>query len=347
MPSPTSLRSVSPESAPDRVPTPTANDFPTPAGQIFTVTKRDQGLVSPAESAFSFFDEGSPHAMSTSNLMEERARSRPMERGTPGESTYTAINTGNQDQNELRRNKSQYYTEVFSYREPNLSPRDRISKDSVITAEIKTNVIITDEINFLQDFSQHLSQRYQRPISSIFITLKHSECLLYAGTFDQAYILTMSALPSQVLPTTNKRNAALIQAFLADSLGVAATRGVVRFVSIPEENLAFNGTTVFGQIENLQKSPNKEIFSDVASISGVRSALHSRAASRAQSRRPSVSKPPSRDGYSFYPTTRPPSPHLRGPPIPTLPNGNNAMDRRAEKAQKVGKRRSFFGFFGR
>ena len=128
---------------------------------------------------------------------------------------------------------------------------------------------------------------------------------------------------------------------------MAATRGVVRFVGIPEENLAFNGTTVFGQIENLQKSasPNKDGFSDVASISGIRSAMQSRAASRAQSRRQSISKPPSRDGYSFYPTTRPPSPHLRSPPIPTLPNGNNAMDRKAEKAQKVGKRRSFFGFF--
>ena len=140
MPSSNRSRSISPESA--RVPTPTANDFPTPAGQTFIVAKRDQGLVSPAESAFSFFDEGSPHAMSTSDLMEERTRARPMERGTPGESTYASINPGNQQQTELRRNKSQYYTEVFSYREPNLSPRDRISKDSVITAEVKTNVIV-------------------------------------------------------------------------------------------------------------------------------------------------------------------------------------------------------------
>ena len=140
MPSSTRSRSISPESV--RVPTPTANDFPIPAGQIFTVTKRDQGLVSPAESAFSFFDEPSPHAMSTSDLMDEKTIARPLDRSTPGESTYASINTGNQHQNELRRNKSQYYTEVFSYREPNLSPRDRISKDSVITAEIKTNVIV-------------------------------------------------------------------------------------------------------------------------------------------------------------------------------------------------------------
>lgn len=98
--------------------------------------------MSPAESAFSFFDEGSPHVMSTSDLVEERTRARPLDRGTPGESTYASINTGNQQQNDLRRNKSQYYTEVFSYREPNLSPRDRIGKDSIITAEIKTNVIV-------------------------------------------------------------------------------------------------------------------------------------------------------------------------------------------------------------
>ena len=140
MPSSPRSRSISPDSA--RVPTPTANDFPTPVGQTFIVPKRDQGLVSPAESAFSFFDEASPHAMSTTDLVEERARARTLDRGTPGESTYASINPGNQQQTELRRNKSQYYTEVFSYREPNLSPRDRISKDSVITAEIKTNVIV-------------------------------------------------------------------------------------------------------------------------------------------------------------------------------------------------------------
>ena len=111
------------------------------------MAKRDQGLVSPAESAFSFFEEPSPHAMSTSDLAEDKARARPLDRGTPGESTFASINPGNQHQNELRRNKSQYYTEVFSYREPNQSLRDRISKDSVITAEIKTNVIVRTHLS--------------------------------------------------------------------------------------------------------------------------------------------------------------------------------------------------------
>lgn len=45
-------------------------------------------------------------------------------------------------QQELRKKKSQFYTEVFSYREPNLSPKERIYKDSMVTAEVKTNVIV-------------------------------------------------------------------------------------------------------------------------------------------------------------------------------------------------------------
>lgn len=54
-------------------------------------------------------------------------------------------------------------------------------------------------------------------------------------------------------PTTNKRNAALIQSFMADVLSVPPERGVLRFIPIPEENLASNGTTVFGEIERIEK----------------------------------------------------------------------------------------------
>ena len=141
MPSATRSRAVSPESI--RSPTPTANDFPTPASQIFHVTKRDQGLVSPTKSSFSFPDEEEPHAISTlPNHMEERIRAKDVNRGSPGDDAITLASNGTPQQQELRRKKSQYYTEVFSYREPNLSPKERIYKDSVVTAEVKTNVIV-------------------------------------------------------------------------------------------------------------------------------------------------------------------------------------------------------------
>lgn len=141
MPSSLTSGSISPGSS--RVPTPTANDFPTPQGQIFTVTKRDRGLVSPVESSFSFRDEDSPiHALSASDLIDDRTMARPLVRGTPGDSALALDADDDIQQTDVRRKKSQYYTEVFAYREPNLSPRERICKDSVITAEVKTNVIV-------------------------------------------------------------------------------------------------------------------------------------------------------------------------------------------------------------
>jgi hypothetical protein len=54
------------------------------------------------------------------------------------------------------------------------------------------------------------------------ITVNHSACLLLGGSFEPTYVLTITALPIQLLPTTNKRNAALIQNFMAkwhDRLG--------------------------------------------------------------------------------------------------------------------------------
>ena len=139
-----SLRSgsTSPESI--RLPTPTADDFPTPAGQIFNVTKRDQGLISPAQSSFSFPDEDHPaHAISTTpDLLYEKPISRHLGRGAPGDGALLSKTNGSPLQVELRKKRSQFYGDVFAYREPNLSPRDRIYKDSVITAEVKTNVIV-------------------------------------------------------------------------------------------------------------------------------------------------------------------------------------------------------------
>ena len=129
--------------------------------------------------------------------------------------------------------------------------------DRFITQQIK------DEYLFLDELSLHLSQRYQRPTSSVFITLDHSACLLFAGTFDSAYVLTINALPSQLLPTTNKRNTALIQSHMASSLGVLPDRGIIRFCAIADEYLATKGTTYSGHIERLQKTgsdePKKEI----------------------------------------------------------------------------------------
>ncbi len=74
--------------------------------------------------------------------MEEKAMTRNIDRGALRDGAIIAAINGTPQQQELRKKKSQFYTEVLSYREPNLSPKERIYKDSVVTAEVRTNVIV-------------------------------------------------------------------------------------------------------------------------------------------------------------------------------------------------------------
>jgi hypothetical protein len=85
------------------------------------------------------------------------------------------------------------------------------------------------------------------------ITVNHSACLLLGGSFEPTYVLTITALPIQLLPTTNKRNAALIQNFMLESIGVPLDRGMIKFVPIQEECIATNGMTILGEIERLEQ----------------------------------------------------------------------------------------------
>lgn len=90
------------------------------------------------------------------------------------------------------------------------------------------------------------------------VKIDHSACLALGGTFDPCYILTITAVPSQMGPTMNKRNAALIQSFMADILSVPPERGIVKFSPIPEENFAINGTTMLGEVERQEKQHSSE-----------------------------------------------------------------------------------------
>jgi len=90
------------------------------------------------------------------------------------------------------------------------------------------------------------------------ITVNHSACLLLGGSFEPTYVLTISALPVQLQPTTNKRNAALIQNFMAESIGVMPDRGIIKFVPIPEDSLAMGGMTILGEIERLERQHAEE-----------------------------------------------------------------------------------------
>ncbi|KAF2431512.1 Tautomerase/MIF [Tothia fuscella] len=157
------------------------------------------------------------------------------------------------DSNSSKR-RTQYYEDSLAYKGHSQSTKERIQKDSPVIAELRTNVIIKDEFTVVTNLSQHLSERYRRPESSILITVTHSACLMMGGSFEPAYILTITAIPSEVQPVTNKRNAYLMQHFVADTLHVSSSRGVVRFMEIPEERLATNGSTIAGDIERTESN---------------------------------------------------------------------------------------------
>ncbi|KAK5110488.1 hypothetical protein LTR62_005840 [Meristemomyces frigidus] len=163
-------------------------------------------------------------------------------------------------QYEASKVKSQTMDGQFRYKdggEPGNSSRERMQKASPVIAELRSNVIIKDEFTLVTDLSYHLAQRYLKPDSSIMIKVDHSACLALGGTFDPCYILTITTLPSEMGPTLNKRNASLIQAFMADILSVSPDRGIIKFQPIEEANYAMNGTTMLGQVEKLDRNQDE------------------------------------------------------------------------------------------
>ena len=100
----------------------------------------------------------------------------------------------------------------------------------------------------LTTLTNHLAARYNRQPSSTVISLHHSQSLLFSGSPSPAYMLTVTALACEVHPATNKRNAAVLQKHLEDALRVPPERGMVRFVPVAEECLAWGGKTVAGRI---------------------------------------------------------------------------------------------------
>lgn len=152
------------------------------------------------------------------------------------------------------RKQSAYFESEFALTNRVEDPvKARIRSEAMVNAELQTNVIIRDELVFMTDMAQHLSNRYQRPVSSINVTLHHGICMLFAGTLEPACTLTIHALPSLLQPATNKRNAALIQQYLYESLGIVSKRGYIRFEATTEENVAVGGKTLAAEVDELSR----------------------------------------------------------------------------------------------
>ncbi|KAL8370865.1 hypothetical protein RB595_000959 [Gaeumannomyces hyphopodioides] len=190
---------------------------------------------------------------------------RDIDRPPPGDpSTRTRASQGKVD---MAKRRSTYFEDQFAStkKEKNAvasSLTERVRSEAVVMAEVRTNVILSDEFTFITELSYNLSLRFQRPVSSIVVSIQHGTCMMFGGTFEPAYSMTLLALPSQVQPTTNKRNAALIQSYMEEVLGVPPARGLLRFVPMPEESVAVNGKTIASEIAELAKEAGVELVDD-------------------------------------------------------------------------------------
>jgi hypothetical protein len=167
--------------------------------------------------------------------------------------------------------------------------------------------------------------------------------MLFGGNFDPAYTLTITALGSQLQPVTNKRNAALLGKAMEESLGVAPNRGVIRFLAMPEENLATDGKTIAGEIEELERESTENSTNLQRSLSRV-----TPKSKRRQSLRSLRGVKNQLATHNEHISPTPPLSERETPPLPAMPSEKSPMDLRAEKAQKMGRRRSFIAtIFGK
>lgn len=238
---------------------------------------------------------------------------------------------------------------------------------------------VQDEYTFITDLSYTLSSRYARPENSICVSITHSACLLFGGSFEPAYTMTITALPSLVQPTTNKRNAALLQKSMEDVLGVPPQRGLIKFAAVGEENLATNGRTALGEIEALERESIEDLHSsglgngNIPKILSKKESARLEKEARNKGRRASTKSlknlktgkgmdkleaqeeemtsplsgitetsgngPQGRAGT--HEATQTEAANAYGVKMPNAPTQKSDMDRKAEKAQKLGKRKSF------
>lgn len=116
-----------------------ADRFPRSVGEPINEGRYDNGAIPPHSALPLDHDASFPQTVTYESLVNGNSTQR---QNCPADSTLIAMVNGSQHGNSLSRRKSQFYGEVFAYREPSFSARDRIHQYSIITVEVKTNVIV-------------------------------------------------------------------------------------------------------------------------------------------------------------------------------------------------------------
>jgi hypothetical protein len=124
-------------------------DPPSSPDQTFAVDRKKKDLLSqkfppsPEDSDSGIaMREASPEGSPDATAREERRITRNIDWGTPGDHDISSESQTPQ-QRELARKKSQYYEKAFATRERSGSARERVTNESLVYADVRTNVIVS------------------------------------------------------------------------------------------------------------------------------------------------------------------------------------------------------------
>ena len=103
------------------------------------------------------------------DTMEQRPIMRDITRGSPGDQVSSQA-TKSPERKQLAKKRSQYYEDAFAQREPRSSARERVLRESMIMADVKTNVIVSSLQFHDEDALRGGRFKMSTPLSPIFPT---------------------------------------------------------------------------------------------------------------------------------------------------------------------------------
>ncbi|KAI1784219.1 Tautomerase/MIF [Ganoderma leucocontextum] len=115
--------------------------------------------------------------------------------------------------------------------------------------EIRTNVTVADPKGFVKEFSKFSADTLGKPEGYIAIHLVQEQTLTFAGSFDPAFLLSITSLDNLSSENTEKFSKAFAT-FIKEKLGVPHDRGYIVFNDPGRANIGYQSTTfttIFGK----------------------------------------------------------------------------------------------------
>lgn len=264
---------VTPSTASRIRPAPIENAFPTPTPpqRQDSRTSEKKRPDSPALTRFMSIGKSSP----APRLHKSVEALRTDVSHFKGDSYQTLDGSENRQRKDISKKNSLYFENIFATRGPYNSAKERVVRDSTIIVELSLNhaAVLQQpsyeedsdtsqtprelDPRFLNDFRMVVSETYRKSASDIFISATSNVYIITGDSFDPAYLITVTALSSEIAAAKNIRASMRMQNFLENKLAIPQNRGVIRFHAIPETNLATNGTTVQDEIEKLEQAEKR------------------------------------------------------------------------------------------